>query len=581
MTLRRLLSTLALASVLALGVWIDLSGETAQAQSAALLPNGRQQFLDSNGSPVGGGNVFFYIPSTTTPKTTWQDSGEAVSNPNPVPLDSSGEALIYGSGQYRQVVKDALGNTVWDALTFSASNVTINGTVCTLGSACTLGGGGFKTVTSDYTVAPADCGVLRAGTGTSGFFTLTLPAVAGFASGCAVSVSNGDTGRGKALVGFPATVNALLWPGQEVTVVVSGAAWVAVNKPGRWVQTSTTPFKVDPASGSDAGDCLGTGSGACATLQHAVNLSLQQVLYNGATPTIDVLTGSTLAEGVACGSPIVGSPSVLTVVGDTATPTNISWTPPDFVPPSGGYAFEASGGCSADVEGFYFHSVGTPCVWLDAFGGSISVNHVNFGALTISTSTGCGYQVLVDNSGSYSVTGNDYTISGSPSGYHILMVGPAKVQWANTEFYIPSALTFTNFYLLSGSGANINYDATLLCKDHAGGTAGAGGCAAHSVGSPYNAVGNSNISTNSSVIPGNGAGVLSGGACVDNTCAAGTARVTYGTLAAAGVCNSGTAGSIVGITDSNTNTWGATVVSGGTDSVVSSCNGANWTVMGK
>lgn len=90
---------------------------SALAQSAAILPNGRTQFLDNNGSPLGAGNVFFYIPNTTTPKTTWADAGELTPNPNPVPLDSSGEALIYGSGNYRQVVQDALGNTVWDAAT--------------------------------------------------------------------------------------------------------------------------------------------------------------------------------------------------------------------------------------------------------------------------------------------------------------------------------------------------------------------------------------------------------------------------------------------------------------------------------
>jgi microcystin-dependent protein len=85
--------------------------------AAALLPNGEQQFFDNNGNPLAGGKVYFYIPSTLTPKNTWQNSGQTVLNANPVTLDSAGRAIIYGSGQYRQILKDSLGNTIWDQVT--------------------------------------------------------------------------------------------------------------------------------------------------------------------------------------------------------------------------------------------------------------------------------------------------------------------------------------------------------------------------------------------------------------------------------------------------------------------------------
>lgn len=84
---------------------------------ATLLPNGKQQFFDQNGSPLAGGRVFFYVPNTTTLKPTWQDAGEVTINLNPVPLDAAGEAVIYGSGQYRQVVEDVNGVQIWDELT--------------------------------------------------------------------------------------------------------------------------------------------------------------------------------------------------------------------------------------------------------------------------------------------------------------------------------------------------------------------------------------------------------------------------------------------------------------------------------
>lgn len=80
----------------------------------SLLPNGQQQFLDANGAPLAGGQVYFYEPGTTTPKNTWQDYGLTVLNTNPVVLNAAGRATIWGSGEYRQIVQDVNGNLVWD-----------------------------------------------------------------------------------------------------------------------------------------------------------------------------------------------------------------------------------------------------------------------------------------------------------------------------------------------------------------------------------------------------------------------------------------------------------------------------------
>lgn len=87
---------------------------------ADLLPNGMQQFFDNNGDPLSSGTVDFYIIGTTTRKTTWQDSGQAVANTNPVVLDSAGRATIFGSGGYRQILKNSAGTTIWDKNTYSA-----------------------------------------------------------------------------------------------------------------------------------------------------------------------------------------------------------------------------------------------------------------------------------------------------------------------------------------------------------------------------------------------------------------------------------------------------------------------------
>lgn len=84
---------------------------------ATILPPADTTFLDANGFPLAGGTVQFYIPGTTTPKDTYQNTGQTVLNTNPVILDSAGRAIIFGSGTYRQVVKDVNGNLMWDQIT--------------------------------------------------------------------------------------------------------------------------------------------------------------------------------------------------------------------------------------------------------------------------------------------------------------------------------------------------------------------------------------------------------------------------------------------------------------------------------
>ena len=76
-----------------------------------------------NGS-LAGGSVNMFTVGTTTPKATWQDSGQVTINAQPVPLDANGCAVIFGTGAYRQQLLDSLGNLVFDRVTTdtSASN---------------------------------------------------------------------------------------------------------------------------------------------------------------------------------------------------------------------------------------------------------------------------------------------------------------------------------------------------------------------------------------------------------------------------------------------------------------------------
>lgn len=90
--------------------------------SASLLPNAELQFSDSNGSPLAGGKVYYYIPNTSTLKSTYQDSAQTILNTNPIILDAAGRAIVWGAGAYRQVVYDQFGNLVWDQITEDANS---------------------------------------------------------------------------------------------------------------------------------------------------------------------------------------------------------------------------------------------------------------------------------------------------------------------------------------------------------------------------------------------------------------------------------------------------------------------------
>jgi hypothetical protein len=84
---------------------------------ATLLPPPEIQFIDANGNPVAGGTAAFFVPGTDSSKDTYQDAGQTILNTNPVTLDSAGRAIVYGSGTYRLVLKDASGNLIYDQLT--------------------------------------------------------------------------------------------------------------------------------------------------------------------------------------------------------------------------------------------------------------------------------------------------------------------------------------------------------------------------------------------------------------------------------------------------------------------------------
>lgn len=80
-----------------------------------LLTSVIAQFVDENGKPVIGGQVYTYEANTTTPKRTFADPDGNTPNTNPITLDAAGRARIYlEEGAYRVRVVDKKGVLVAD-----------------------------------------------------------------------------------------------------------------------------------------------------------------------------------------------------------------------------------------------------------------------------------------------------------------------------------------------------------------------------------------------------------------------------------------------------------------------------------
>ena len=60
----------------------------------------------NSGQPLNGGKVYTYDAGTTTPRTLYTDISKTTAATNPIILNSAGQALVFGDGLYKFVVKD-------------------------------------------------------------------------------------------------------------------------------------------------------------------------------------------------------------------------------------------------------------------------------------------------------------------------------------------------------------------------------------------------------------------------------------------------------------------------------------------
>lgn len=112
-----------------------LSAVPAYAQSAAVMPSARQQFLDNSGNVCAGCTLTTYSSGTTTPLTTYSDAALTVANPNPIVMNSAGRPAVSGAEvniylsqvSYKFVLATSAAVTLWTADAVPATNIGLTG----------------------------------------------------------------------------------------------------------------------------------------------------------------------------------------------------------------------------------------------------------------------------------------------------------------------------------------------------------------------------------------------------------------------------------------------------------------------
>lgn len=215
----------------------------------SLLPNGRQQIFDANGNPLVGGFVYFYVPGTETPSTTWQNPAMTIPNTNPVVLDDLGSMSAYGTGSYRQIVQDASGNQLWDEVVDAGVNSSGQGG--SGGVPVQPGAPGAGTTGIGTTVGPAgSVGVLA-------LSVLLAEAVAAgapvnfFLSGTSLVARNANASNQRECHGFAAGAASA---GSTVDIYIVGiVGGLAGIQPGQDYYLGTSPGTIAQAGAKASG----------------------------------------------------------------------------------------------------------------------------------------------------------------------------------------------------------------------------------------------------------------------------------------------------------------------------------------
>jgi len=159
---------------------------------------------------------------------------------------------------------------------------------------------------------------------TSGTGTVTLNAATGYPGNFVCSIHNDSTRRWT--IAPNGRTSYYLWPGQSCRVARVGSVWVS-DYPAVWtLDAANRTIYVDHAAGSSANDGLTSGS-AKATIQQAIEMIERYIDAFQFGIVIQVAAG-TFTENAAVHTKRLRGYHVISLVGDTTTPSNCVWRIP-------------------------------------------------------------------------------------------------------------------------------------------------------------------------------------------------------------------------------------------------------------
>lgn len=351
------------------------------------VPPGKLRFVDPlTGAALIGGKVYHYIPNTDTPKDTFSDQAEFALNTNPITLDSEGECTIWGDGLYRQVVKDSLGNQLWDQITGFLGGGGGDVTFATPSQVAALTS--TDTVISPYALGAS--GVLAGGTAGYGatkplsdFGTLDLSGVTVGGNDAAIAAAEADTtflhiytpagtlrtnrtvdqmtkgyeGDGSFILGPGAgdgafrpphfsymTTKPSTWPVQgqngfwrgDMRFSESGGEWKIIGPNVRTYDITSRYYESNTIPVASWMDVYSGNSGVNAYLTSGANIGDTVITLNG--PASLEWVGKTVAFALTADGVPVDTRTVLSIAGSTITVSpgltaNYVWNPGSALTP--------------------------------------------------------------------------------------------------------------------------------------------------------------------------------------------------------------------------------------------------------
>lgn len=329
------------------------------AQTAALVPNAKQTFLGTTGAPLAAGTVTMYVPGSTTKKTTWVDPNQASTNTNPVVLDAAGRSVIFGQGNYRQVVKDKNGVTIWDGFTSAYGSSAPSGATGTdtapVGSVMAYGG---FTVPTNWQLAYGQ--------------TLNRTTFAALKTAITITDSSVNCTSGSAiLTNFASTAQFRIGAPIEGTCFATGItiasilSSTSITISSNATATSTFATTVFPWGNGDGvatfnvPDLRGktfAGANAMGGTPSSTFQASSTISTTSGTPTVTVTSATGISAGMAITSANVpAGTTITTIVGTTITMSGnatgtASGTAATFAPFVSANAPAASGGSMTHVQ---------------------------------------------------------------------------------------------------------------------------------------------------------------------------------------------------------------------------------------